>query len=41
MSDQETYGVGTLGIDLLLWVDTPIDEALHYPVDVIDEVLMI
>jgi hypothetical protein len=41
MRDQETYGVGTLSVDLFLWVDAPVDEALHYTVDVVYEVLMI
>ena len=41
MRDQETYGVGTLSVDLFLWEDATIDEALHYSIDVIDEVLMV
>jgi hypothetical protein len=41
MGDQETYGVGTLSVDLFLRVDTPVDEALHYSVNVVDEVLIV
>lgn len=41
MRDEETYGVGTLSVDLFLRVDTTIDEALHYSIDVINEVLMV
>jgi hypothetical protein len=41
MRDEETYGVGTLSVDLFLRVDTTIDEALHYSIDVIYEMLMV
>ena len=41
MGDQETYGVSTLSVDLFLWVDTTVDEALNYSIDVIDKMLMI
>ena len=41
MSDEETYSVSTFSIDLFLWVDTTVDEALHYSIDIIDEMLMV
>ena len=41
MGDEETYGVSTLSVDLFLWVDTTVDEALHYSIDIIDEMLMV